>query len=78
MAANTFIRSSLQQPGKHFSATMDSHKGLGAVREAKENKPSKSKHTVKKWNHCLIVPAIDSECSTGNLSKYCRYSVCGQ
>lgn len=38
----------------------------------KQNKPSKSKQTRKKWNHCLIVPAIDSECSIGKLSKYCR------
>lgn len=67
MAANTFIRSSLQQPGKQLSATRDSHKGLAAVREAKENKSSKFKQTVKKWNHCLIVPATDSECSTGDL-----------
>lgn len=61
MAANTLMRSSLQQPGKQLRATRDSHKGLAAVREAKENKPSKSKQTVKKQNHCLIVPATDRQ-----------------
>jgi len=38
----------------------------------KQNKAGKSKQTVKKQNHCLIVPATNGEGSTGALSKYCK------